>query len=919
MDRWWLPADRGREGHRKMSGPDTFRPVTRTEPCVICGKENWCRRTADGAQECHRIDEPEVNGYERIASTPAGFTVYRRSGDRQADNSKRSSSRKSGEQSVITVDLAAEDRKFQAALSSERKTTIAQQLGVNVAALDSIGIGQADEKDLRRLRASGGGWKKAYPLLVSSFPECDATGAVVGICFRADDGRKGSPSGKVGAKRGLIIPSTLLAKPDPVMLVEGPSDVAACETLGLASVGRPSNTSGGMFIAKLLAGREVLVVGENDQKPAGSWPGRDGAEKLARYLAKTWKQVVRWALPPKEHKDIRAYLEDLHANGLNVNDEQTCQEAGKRLVESLLATATEEHPPESSSEARKADGGARAVLLRLCAAAGDHLFHDNENRAFVVVREGRVARTLPVKSREYSLLLGLRYYRATGLGLPSMAKTEAIATLEGLAIYEGPEEMVFIRIGEYEGNVVLDLCDERRRVVVIGKDGWGIVNESPIRFRRTRGMLALPAPIPGGSIKDLRPFMNVHTEGDFILVCAFILGCFNPRGPFPILLVNGEPGSAKSTLCRFIRALIDPNKAPLRSEPRDDRDLAIAANNAWMIGLDNMSRVSERISNALCRLATGGGFATRELYTDADETIFDAKRPVMINGIGDIADRSDLVDRAVRLLLPIIPEHRRRTEKTIWLAIEEQRPAILGAFLDAVSVALRDQAAVRFTKLPRMADFASWVVAAEGVCPWAPGLFIAAFDDQRREADEFVIEASPLASAVRGRVELEGDIEGTATEILKLLSADKDDKVLKHRDWPKGAPAFGTKLREVAPNLRRLGIEVQFDRNEGRRTITIRKNDEAPDLPSSLSLLSPGVQEAALEADSGGPVGPSNDSGSPFCDSDTAADDSVPVQEGSKGGYMTAMTAMTAIPPESERDAQGPGPESDAAGDEGVT
>lgn len=903
-----------------MNGPDAFRPVTRDDPCLICGKADWCRRTADGAHECHRIDEPAVNEYERLAKTPAGFAVYRRPRDRRPGDPKTNGARKAREQPVITVDLAAEDRRFRAALSSERKAAIAQQLGVSVAALDSIGIGRADGNDLRSLRASGGGWREDYPLVVSSFSECDATGAVIGICFRTDDGRKGSPSGKVGARRGLIIPSTLPTRPDPVMLVEGPTDVAACETLGLASVGRPSNASGGRFIAQLLPRRKVLIVGENDQNPAGTWPGREGAEKLATYLATKLKRVVRWALPTEPHKDVRTSLQHLVANGLDLNDEQACHEAGKRFVESLIAVATEEQPPASSSSGgRMGDDGARDAVLHLCVEAGDHFFHDNENRAFALVREGGVARTLPVRSRDYGLLLGRRFYKATGSGLPTTAKTEALTTLEGLAIFDGPEELVFVRIGEYEGKVVLDLCDKRWRVVVIGKDGWEVVNESPIRFRRTRGMLALPAPVPGGLINNLRPFINVRTDNDFVIVCAFILGCLNPCGPFMILLVNGEPGSAKSTLCRLIRALIDPNKAPLRSEPKDNRDLAIAANNAWMIGLDNMSRVSERISNALCRLATGGGFATRELYTDADEIIFDGKRPIMINGIGDIADRSDLIDRAVRLTLPTIPEHHRRTEKAIGSAFEEQRPAILGAFLDAVSVALRNQAAVRFTRLPRMADIASWVVAAEAACPWAPGSFIAALDDQRRDADEFVIEASPLANAVKERVEQHGEIEGTASEILGLLSADQDEKILKHPDWPKRAPAFGTKLREVAPNLRRLGIEVEFDRNAGRRTIRIHKNEEPPDLPSSLSLPSPGVQEAALVADGGGSVGPDHDSELPCRDGETVSDDSVvSAPEGSKSEQMTAMTAMTAVPPESQRDGQGPGFEVDAAEDEGV-
>lgn len=857
-----------------MNPPDDFRPVNGHEPCVVCGKGDWCRRTADGAHECHRIDAAAVNGLERVANTPAGYTVYRRPDELRAVGPSRGGPRRDHDRPVITADLAAQDHKFRAAISSERRTSIAQQLGLSVAALESIGIGTADVSDLKRLLAGGSGWKEDYPLVVSSFPERDATGAVVGFCFRADDGRKGSPSGKVGAKRGLIIPSTLPTRPDPVLLIEGPTDVAACETLGLTSVGRPSNAAGGAIIAQLLARRDVLVVGENDQSPADTWPGRDGAEKLARYLTATWNRAVRWALPPEDHKDVRAYLQHVVANGLDPNDEAACREAGQRFLKSLEAAATETRPPAASSKERHDDRGAREVVLRLCVEARDYLFHDNENRAFVLVREGGVARTLPVKSREYGLLLGRRFYRATGSGLPSAAKTEAIGTLEGLAIYDGPEEPVFVRIGEHEGKVVLDLCDDQWRVVVIGKGGWEVVRQSPIRFRRTRGMLALPVPVPGGSINDLRPFINVRTDSDFILVCGFILGCFNPTGPFVILLVNGEPGSAKSTLCRLIRALIDPNKAPLRSEPKDNRDLAIAANNAWMIALDNMSSISERLSNALCRLATGGGFATRELYTDADEAIFDAKRPAMINGVGDVADRSDLIDRSVRLTLPTIPEDQRRTEKAIWTAFQAREPAILGALLDAVSAALRHQDDVRFAKLPRMADIARWVVAAEPACPWTPGAFLASFDDQRWEADEFVIEASSLANAVRDRVERDGDLEGTATQLLELLSAGVDEKILKRSDWPKGPQAFGTKLREIAPNLRRLGIEVQFGHHRRARPITIHKNREVADLPSLLSPLSPSDQEAASGAGVGGSVAAGGDSSSPSGDSDTASGDS---------------------------------------------
>ena len=124
-----------------------------------------------------------------------------------------------------------------------------------------------------------------------------------------------------------------------------------------------------------------------------------------------------------------------------------------------------------------------------------------------------------------------------------------------------------------------------------------------------------------------------------------MLAVLRPHGPYPVLVLSGEQGSAKSTFSKILRALLDPNAAPLRALPREDRDLFIAATNSHLLTFDNVSGLPSGISDTLCRLATGGGFAVRQLYTDQDEVIFDAPRPVILNGIEDIVTRPDLADR----------------------------------------------------------------------------------------------------------------------------------------------------------------------------------------------------------------------------------------------------------------------------------
>ena len=169
----------------------------------------------------------------------------------------------------------------------------------------------------------------------------------------------------------------------------------------------------------------------------------------------------------------------------------------------------------------------------------------------------------------------------------------------------------------------------------------------------------------------------------------------------------GEQGSAKSTFAAILRKLIDPYKAPLRSLPRNEHELSIAASNTHLLVFDNVSSLPQWLSDALCRLATGGGFGARQLYTDQDEVLFDACRPVILNGIENFVSKPDLADRVVFLTLAPIAEEKRRTEAELWSEFEAERPHILGALLDAVVEGLKRLPETRLPKLPRMADFAT--------------------------------------------------------------------------------------------------------------------------------------------------------------------------------------------------------------------
>ena len=346
-------------------------------------------------------------------------------------------------------------------------------------------------------------------------------------------------------------------------------------------------------------------------------------------------------------------------------------------------------------------------------------------------------------------------------------------------------------------------------------------------------------------METLRGFLNVRSDVYYVLSIEWLIAALRNCGPYPVLVLSGEQGSAKSTFSTILRALVDPNTAPLRALPREDRDLFIAASNGHVLIFDNVSGLPYWISDTLCRLATGGGFAVRQLYTDQDEVLFDACRPMILNGIEDIVARPDLADRAIFLTLEPIPEEQRRPEQELLAEFKSKRALILGALLDAVAHGLRQLPGVRLDRLARMADFARWSTACETAI-WPAGTFWTAYSSNRDEAVADVIEADPVANAVRALMATRRVWTGTASDLLGALAKAVDERVASSKTWPDSPRALSGRLRRAATFLRKIGVEIEF-RKEGRaRTRTIY-------ITSTASHLSPedaGPQPSAPSASS---------------------------------------------------------------------
>lgn len=495
-------------------------------------------------------------------------------------------------------------------------------------------------------------------------------------------------------------------------------------------------------------------------------------------------------------------------------------------------------PKADAKDAREKPPAAADILAGIATAGGATLFHDDAGTAYAAVGP----RTYRVRATTYRQHLIGQYRRLCAGRVPNAeAVAAALSAIEADAVHDGPERPVFVRVAGHAGKVYYHLADEAGTVIEIDAAGWRVCPDPPVRFWKSPGLLAVPMPEPGGAVAELKHFVNCPDADAFALLLGFVAACLLPDGPFPLLVLTGEQGSAKSFTAKVLKTIIDPTVAPIRTGPKEARDLMIAASRSRLLAFDNISTLPEWLSDALCRLATGGGFSTRTLYEDNEETVFDAKRPVVLNGIEDFVTRADLLERSVVLHHRHIPDGERRQETELWPAFEAARPKLLGALLGRVSAGLRALPGVDKTNLPRMADAAAFAVACEAGAG-EPPRFLAAYRANQRDAYDLALADSPVVGPLLAVMADRNEWQGTPTELFHAAAAHVPEP--RPKDWPKRPNGFTGHVRRAAPSLRRVhGLDVDTDgkgadRNRTRAVRITRlpaKGRETPSAPSAPS------------------------------------------------------------------------------------
>lgn len=465
---------------------------------------------------------------------------------------------------------------------------------------------------------------------------------------------------------------------------------------------------------------------------------------------------------------------------------------------------TAEAPPQ-----RKSAGSRAFEYVR---DGGAEFWHDEKANAYASVGTGAHREHYKLPSRGARDFLVELVYEREGAVFSGLGQQEALSLMEAFARRKGTCHPSGVRVRRWGQSTYLDLCNAAWEVVEVDASGWRVISadQCPVRFARPGHMLPLPAPERGGHIGDLGQFLNTDERG-LMLCTAFLLAVVSGVSPYPVLALSGEQGTGKSTAATVIRHLVDPSAATRRRVPKEERDLFVGAQGTHLLSYDNLSSIPTWMSDALCALSTGGAFTARTLHSNDEETVLEAVRPVIVNGIPDLLARPDLAERALTVTLRRIGDKQRLTEQALLTRYEQARPRLLGSLLDALAGGLARLPETKLERAPRLADFVQLIVASEAALSWRAGAFLEAYAAMQDEAAGSVLDGDPVADALRTLLDHEQTWTGTVKTLLEALNAQQGHGVDGKRppqEWPRTARMLGGVLRRLAPPLGKLGYDV---------------------------------------------------------------------------------------------------------------
>lgn len=631
-----------------------------------------------------------------------------------------------------------------------------------------------------------------------------------------------------GAKVGLFGIQNLVER-NFIYLYEGCWDGMSGEVHGFPGVGVPGAGTFKDEWKSLFKDKEIMIVFDLDKA------GRDGALNCAKRIAPAAGKVGIISLPDElgPGGDVR----DFWNNG-------GTEEKFKELIKAaeVINIQTEQTKPEFP----RSQADALLELLKKLREQGQvSYFRDELGEVWAKIMVGAHHENYPIDSRYFKLFARRKFHEVYEKAINKDALSTALSNVEAV-LPNLEQHEVHLRVAQKDENLYYDLSNSNWEVIRVDREGWELINDCPVHFKRFPHQK--PQVIPekeGGDIWQLFEFLNLQDEESRILTVVQLVTSFVPRIPHPMTDLSGDHGSGKSLYLSFKRELIDPSVITLLSLNNDRMELVQQISHNYFCPYDNITSLQDWASDSLCRAVTGEGVTKRRLYTNDEDIIYHYRRVIAVNGINCVALRPDLLDRSILIRLSRIPRNRRKEEKELWKSFNEAKPKILGGIFNTLSQALRILPSINLESLPRMADFAHWGYAIAEVLGIGGERFLQVYYSNMQIQNVQAIEGDPIATCLNKFIQDKVEWVGSATKLLAELEKVAEIlriKTTKDNGWVTTPQHLTRKLNILKVNLEDVGITYTNNHKEAGSNIYISYQKNTDSIVSS-------VRSSATEGD----------------------------------------------------------------------
>jgi hypothetical protein len=463
------------------------------------------------------------------------------------------------------------------------------------------------------------------------------------------------------------------------------------------------------------------------------------------------------------------------------------------------------------------------ILVELAEKNTELLFKDQYNTPYALVHISDHNELIRLqKSKKFERLLSKWFYTNNNGKIPNAeALSNAIRVIEAKAEFDGQTIPLSLRTAWHNGDIYYDLTNDKWQCIKISKEGyWNVIQNPKVMFTRFN---QIPQVIPDSDydkniFDEFLDLMYIHESNQRLLVKAWTISLLIPEIPHPIESVYSAKGGLKSTFCRFVKRLVDPDSLELLTIPKEKPEFVQQLYHNYLAIYDNVKHLPYWFSDEMCKAVTGVGNSKRGLYTDDEAVIYKYKLCIMLNGINNNLTEPDALDRTILTDFKRIKPEERKQEAEIEFRFDYMKPKLLGYIFDTLAKTLQIAPTVQLSDLPRMADFAVWGEAIARAMGCKELEFINAYYDNIGRQNIEATENHPLSQAIMKYFESnpqQEELAGSPKEVLEVLETTAVHSGIdtNQSSWPKSANWLSKRLNQIGSNLLEgLKIDVSVTR-----------------------------------------------------------------------------------------------------------